>query len=100
MAVYFVQAGNGDGPIKIGYTKNLIERIAAIKQSHSEFISVLKTYPDWDRGVERSLHKMFKPYRIKGEWYKPVNHIYGLIGLKPGHIPMTSWILKNFQPEK
>lgn len=64
--VYFAEAASG--PIKIGVTRNLRQRIAGLK-SHDEVV-LLAAF----RGglaLERRLHFLFSGHRIRGEWFRP-----------------------------
>ena len=58
---------------KIGITKNLKERLETLQTSSPEKLELLFKYPTTEaRQVEKSLHNLFKYYRIRenGEWFK------------------------------
>jgi len=68
--IYFAQVGD-DGPIKIGFTTQKVEkRINALQTSNPQKINLLATmngtYKD-----ERMLHKKFRIIKLKGEWFEP-----------------------------
>lgn len=67
--VYFLR-GEETGAIKIGTTKRLAARIAGIKTSSSEPVTLIGAV---DGGVlfEKSLHDEFAAARIRREWFKP-----------------------------
>jgi len=67
--IYFMQAGNA---IKIGASGNLQERLVACQRScpiEIKYIYTENTSTKY-RMIEHGLHKKFKKYRIRGEWYK------------------------------
>jgi len=66
--IYFLQADNG--PIKIGFSIDIKNRLPAIQRWHPEEITLLKTAGGTTEG-ERSIHRLFKEDRIRGEWFKP-----------------------------
>lgn len=67
--VYFIQAISG-GPIKIGFTRNLTTRLAALQNSHPERLIVVAAFPGGP-AEEGELHHKFKAVRVNGEWYEP-----------------------------
>lgn len=67
--VYFIQAIDG-GPIKIGFTRNLTTRLAALQNSHPERLIVVAAFPGGP-AEEGELHHTFRAIRLKGEWYAP-----------------------------
>ena len=70
--IYFIQAENG--LIKIGYTRNLKERLDILRSmSHSKLtlLLVLKG----DRKKESRMHEIFQDYRVHGEWFKPEKYL-------------------------
>lgn len=68
MVVYFVRAGN-KGPVKIGTSAVLSKRLSALRHPLIDNLKLLATV-DGGRGKERELHKRFKRYHLKGEWFK------------------------------
>ena len=82
---YFVQAGP-DGPIKIGSTKNLIVRLRAL--------SVMLPVPLRVLGVikgdhEQWCHARFAPFRLRGEWFAPVDVLLEFIREKALKVTKT-----------
>lgn len=63
--VYFIQAGTF---IKIGTTRNLADRVAAIATSSPFRPEVLATIPG-DRELEQSLHAELRGNRVHLEWF-------------------------------
>ena len=72
--IYFIQQG-GNGPIKIGYTDQTIERrMTTLQIACPEELNLLAKI-DGTPEDERVLHKRFKADKIRGEWYNPSNNI-------------------------
>jgi hypothetical protein len=71
--IYFVQGENG-GPIKIGYTKDIAERIRALQTGYPDTLKLLLAIPG-NVAKEQLLHLEFKEYRLHGEWFKPVKKV-------------------------
>ncbi len=93
--VYFVQAG--DGPIKIGITDNLENRIISLQTSNHEKINVLYSidgHPkEKARKIEKHYHQHFEYQHIRGEWYRPDKYLLDCIEkLKIGHDFSEDWV--------
>lgn len=77
MYIYFIQIDNKDKYIKIGKSATPLRRIEEIKQVMPYPIKVLlvikESHKDWI--TEEDCHKLFKPYKLKGEWYYPNREI-------------------------
>lgn len=67
--VYFIQSGDEDGPIKIGYAANVRARFSAMQTGTPVKLTLLATMPG-GQGREMSLHSRFDRYRMSGEWFK------------------------------
>ena len=75
--IYFVQAGE-EGPIKIGVAENVERRIAGLQVAH--FVDLkLRLMLEGDDRHESYLHAKFEPYRMRGEWFKPVVQLLAFI---------------------
>lgn len=69
--VYFVQC-EGGGPVKIGATRNLEQRLLALQTGCPFPLRLLSALPTADPlGYERHLHRRFARHRLDGEWFKP-----------------------------
>jgi len=75
--VYFITAG-GDAPIKIGCSTNVFGRLATLQTASPAPLGVVCTLPG-DRTTEATLHRRFKDYRLKGEWFSPAPPILDYI---------------------
>lgn len=64
--VYFM--GPENGPIKIGFAKDVFSRIQEHQMSNSEELKLWGTMVG-DVLFEKHLHRVFKDFRIRGEWF-------------------------------
>lgn len=67
--VYFIGCGDGNPFVKIGQTRDLHKRVAALRGANPLEITVLLVM----RGStteERLLHAAFSEYRERGEWFR------------------------------
>lgn len=77
--VYLVQARETKN-IKIGWSRNLWNRLAAIQAHSGDRIDLRMHFVGSHmRRHEQHLHKMFKPHRLYNEWYSPAPEIIELI---------------------
>ena len=65
--VYFVQ--NEDGYIKIGTTRHLKSRLVRMQIDNCMKIKLIGKIKG-GRELESNLHRKFKPYRKRGEWFE------------------------------
>jgi hypothetical protein len=65
-SVYFFSA---PGRIKIGISRDVAKRLAAVG-SHMDEPPVLLGAVDGDFRLEKHLHEMLSPHRLRGEWFK------------------------------
>lgn len=65
--IYFARAGS-DGPVKIGWSKNVTSRIAFIQPTMPIAINILRVI-DAEPWVERWFHQRFSHLRLMGEWF-------------------------------
>ena len=77
--IYFIQADNGD--IKIGITLNPKNRLRALQTHCPLKLKTLKLI-DGDYILEKKIHKLFKDFRIRGEWFLPCRKLINLIHSK------------------
>lgn len=66
--VYFVQMR--DGPIKIGATGDPLKRIRALQTACPSPLTLLAIM-DGGYQVEAALHRLFRRFRLHGEWFSP-----------------------------
>jgi len=79
--VYFIQAKTGE--IKIGVSTNLKHRFSQIKVHCPVKIKLIGAMHE-EKLTEADVHRLFKKYKLKGEWYKPDQEIFDFID-KNGH---------------
>lgn len=72
--VYFVQAQ--DGPIKIGYSTNLQQRMRGLEQ-HAP-LTLLHAFPG-DRECEQFIHRELAQHRLNREYFSPVPQVLALL---------------------
>jgi hypothetical protein len=75
--IYFVQVGK-DGPIKIGYTANLSNRLSTLKTNNVEEMSLLQVL-NGNKDFEKKFHKLFEKERIRGEWFYPSKRLLAVL---------------------
>ena len=89
--VYFMRLGEA-GPIKIGHSVNIKERLAVI-QVNNPYLITLLTVVDGGFSKERELHKLFKDHKIYGEWFYPHTDILNYIN----NLPYLGWISEDLR---
>lgn len=67
--VYFIQ-GQDDGPIKIGFTRDVAGRLRQLQTGHHDRLRVLRSMRG-DKALEAWLHRRFAAHRLTGEWFTP-----------------------------
>lgn len=71
-SVYFIQAQHG-GPIKIGIATDPPARLEQLQCGNPHRLVLRHVQPTHDaRTAERTLHQLFAPYRMVGEWFRAV----------------------------
>ena len=77
--VYFIQSVNG-GPIKIGRSGNVDERVARLQTANAFPLRVVARMPG-KVSVERNMHALFAKDRIRpdGEWFNPSPELLAFI---------------------
>jgi hypothetical protein len=74
--IYFIR--KPDGPIKIGTTIRLSERLQQLALEYGEGLEVLGV-AEGSFEVERGLHSRFRHLRLVGEWFEPGDDLIGFI---------------------
>lgn len=68
--VYFIQAGDDDGPIKIGFAKNADQRLKELQTGNHLPLTAIARFEVTDApAVEEALHRAFIDLRLEGEWF-------------------------------
>lgn len=66
--IYFVQGVNG-GPIKIGVTRNVVQRLKGIQTGSPVRLKIVAFLPDAPRALEGDIHERYDEFRLEGEWF-------------------------------
>lgn len=74
--IYFIQEGNG--PIKIGITKDIKKRKITLDTNNSNQLHVLGAITG-TADDEAKLHQKFSHLQVKGEWFKPEKELLDFI---------------------
>jgi hypothetical protein len=83
--LYVVKPKFKDGPFKIGIASDLKKRLEALQTSHYEDLEVLMVIEMSNpRELEKALHKRFREYRIRGEWFAANRELYEALLALPG----------------
>lgn len=73
--IYLIkQEGKNENYLKIGYTKDLDDRLKAYNTHNANF-ELIETF-EGDKDVEAFAHKTLANLKYKGEWYIENNEIY------------------------
>lgn len=78
--IYFLRSPSS-GLIKIGRTKYLRSRLADLSYQHREQLIVLGVLDEPDV-YETQLHRQFKKWRVRGEWFEPTAHLLAFVQSK------------------
>lgn len=79
--VYFIQSGE-DGPIKIGWSEDVIRRLAELQTANAHPLRVLGTVPGTLQD-EATMHQRFAHLRMEAEWFQNDPEIVDFVsGLK------------------
>lgn len=68
------QEGKNENYLKIGYTKDIDDRLKAYNTHNANF-KLIETF-DGDKDIETFAHKILTQFKYKGEWYIENNEIY------------------------
>jgi hypothetical protein len=69
--VYYICEKDNLNIVKIGYTYNLPERLNQLQCAHYKQLIVKEYYfTQFPQYEEQRLHKLYKSFHIRGEWYR------------------------------
>jgi hypothetical protein len=69
----YMIAQKGGPYVKIGAALNVAKRIRDLQMASPLELYVAMWIPNFD--MERQLHKQFKIYKIRGEWFRAIDRI-------------------------
>lgn len=70
MFVYFIQCGGDRGPVKIGYSRNVEQRVSDLQvASPYPLVVIGKFKSDNAEAFEASFHRLFADLHLRGEWF-------------------------------
>jgi len=72
--IYFIQQGR-DGPVKIGFTKDVENRMKNLQTANPAPLDLLVFYPG-NQEMEKELQYRFDDIRISGEWFEPYEKLF------------------------
>ena len=76
MAVYFVRCGH-DGPVKIGYTGDIVQRLTTFGVAWP-YPPILLALITGDVAREKQIHRQLLQYRMRGEWFEASDEVLEL----------------------
>lgn len=68
MFTYLIQAGCGDGPIKIGKAVRPRKRLRALQCGNAYLLTLVAVV---EGDIECLLHRLCETHRLRGEWFRP-----------------------------
>ena len=86
------KAGELDGEVKIGFTSRSVRDRAREGQTFSAEPLVVLAETPGTRDDEFRLHRLFAPYRVKGEWFRYENEIRDLVAHLLDGADLRSWL--------
>jgi hypothetical protein len=73
--VYLVQARDESGPIKIGFSSNIANRVKLLQTNNGYPLRVLRWFAAGGKALEQRLHGRFAAHRLHCEWFAPAPEI-------------------------
>jgi hypothetical protein len=95
--VYFIQAGDQYGPIKIGTAVNVTKRLESLQTANAEELRVLAFF-EANPAIEGVLHGHFRDEHIRGEWFGSAPELSEFVRrVRQREFP--SWVLPYVETE-
>lgn len=71
--IYIIQKGGGGFPIKIGFTRNIKDRIKTLETGSEHPLFLIGVLYAKNKGqaieIEKGIHSIIAPHRMAGEWF-------------------------------
>lgn len=83
--VYFIQRGDENGPIKIGYSCNPAARLVNLQGGHFERLHLIGLTAG-SRHAESRIHDQLREWSLGREWYSPSPEVFAFIEESIPHI--------------
>src|SRR5262249_28776400 len=84
--LYFIQSGDAEGPVKIGFATDPVRRFHNIQASSPNPVRLLATIPG-DSSAGKDLHRRFADLRGRGEWFRWAGGLRECVASLPTTIP-------------
>jgi hypothetical protein len=81
--IYFIECA---GRIKIGYTKDVADRIKGLSTGSAHDLRLLCSF-EGSVDFERAIHRRLKTRRLRGEWFEDCTEVRELMDLLRSHGP-------------
>jgi DNA-binding XRE family transcriptional regulator len=78
VAVYFIQAGDAEGLIKIGYARTVSRRLADLQRFSAIPLRLLRSIAG-NLDTERAIHSTLASHRAHGEWFRPTQMVLAMV---------------------
>jgi hypothetical protein len=85
LVVYFLKNGKRKS-VKIGVSGNVEKRLSSINTAAADKLTCIATV-EGGYGKEKALHKQFKAYWIKGEWFRLEGELAEYVASLPTYKP-------------
>ena len=105
--IYFIAENSKDGPgfscVKIGYTgqTSVYRRLDTLQTANPQKLTLLFDAPG-TRPKESFLHSFFRPFKVRGEWFRPEKRLMEFIDhckkqrkIDLAHLAPCTWVEKN-----
>lgn len=103
--IYIIQAGEIDGPVKIGWTtNNPFARMAELQTGNPHRLRLIAFLEGCHPDNERLFHRLLEADRMVGEWFRCSDLVRGLIkavaleqagALIDGYSPISDWVCER-----
>lgn len=93
MIIYFIQAIDTNGPIKIGSTNNIQRRLPQLRMASPVPLTLLK-FIEGDETTETKIHLYFSHLRLHGEWFRATDELLDFIS-SPRELPEVQYPVES-----
>lgn len=79
--VYFIQCGGPRGPIKIGLSRDVAQRLRDLQACNPYTLRAICIIGWGGEPLEQALHRRFDAFRLHGEWFACSDEILDFVDL-------------------